>query len=152
MGIIVIYFLHMTKCARAGLLLSFLVFVGSGGSLLAQQSLSTSTPPPPMLAEVCKDAKTLQAQNDCMEQAATTVKREFNRFFAKLAESIKDEKSKGGLRLAQDRWSEYRDKSCSATFDFYASGVMRSVMERTCEIQLTRSRMKDLEVLYPKPE
>jgi uncharacterized protein YecT (DUF1311 family) len=142
----------MTKCARAGLLYSFLAIAGSTGSLLAQQNLSTSTPPPPMLAEVCRDAKTLQDQNDCMEQAATTVKREFNRFFAKLAESIKDEKAKGGLRLAQDRWSEYRDKSCSAAFDFYSSGVMRAIMERTCEIQLTRSRMKDLEVIYPKPE
>ena len=60
----------------------------SGGSLLAQQGLSTSTPPPPMLAEVCKDAKTLQQQNDCMEQAAMQVKREYNRFFAKLAESM----------------------------------------------------------------
>ena len=128
------------------------LFVLAAGTALRAQSLSTSTPAPPMLAEVCKDAKSLQEQNDCMEQAATTVKREFNRFFATLAASIKDDKAKQGLRLAQDRWSEYRDKSCSAAFDFYASGVTRTVMERTCEIQLTRSRMKDLETIYPKPE
>ena len=101
-----------------------------------------------MLAELCKDAKSLQDSNDCMEQAAITTRREFVRYFAKLTESIKDEKSKGELRVAQDRWNEYRDKSCSAAFDFYASGVMRSVMEHVCEIQLTRSRMKDLDVIY----
>ena len=101
-----------------------------------------------MLAEFCKDAKSMQESNDCMEQAAIGVKREFNHYFAKLTESVKDEKAKSELRLAQDRWSEYRDKSCSAAFDFYASGVMRAVMEFTCEIQLTRSRMKDLDVIY----
>ena len=129
-----------------------LAVLATAATMRAQNGLSTSTPPPPMMAEFCKDAKSLQQKNDCMEQAATTVKREFNRFFAKLTESIKDEKAKSGLRLAQDRWSEYRDKSCAAAFDFFSSGVMRSVMERTCEIQLTRSRMKDLEVIYPKPE
>ena len=101
-----------------------------------------------MLAELCKDSKSMQDSNDCMEQAAVNTRREFNRYFAKLTESIKDEKAKSGLRLAQDRWGEYKDKSCSAAFDFYASGVMRAVMEFACEIQLTRSRMKDLEVIY----
>jgi len=37
-----------------------------------------------------------------MEQAAITAKREFNRYFAKLTESIKDEKAKTELRVAQD--------------------------------------------------
>ncbi len=101
-----------------------------------------------MLGELCKDAKSLQESNDCMEQQAITAKREFNRYFAKLAEGIKDEKAKSELRLAQDRWSEYRDKSCSAAFDFYSSGVMRAIMEFVCEIQLTKSRMKDLEIIY----
>ena len=105
-----------------------------------------------MLAEFCKDAKSMQDSNDCMEQAFDKVRREFNRYFAKLTESIKEEKAKAGLRLAQDRWSEYKDKSCLAAFDFYASGVMRKVMEFTCEIQLTRSRMKDLEVIYPQSD
>jgi uncharacterized protein YecT (DUF1311 family) len=105
-----------------------------------------------MLGELCKDAKSLQESNDCMEQAAISVKREFNRYFAKLTESIKDEKAKTELRVAQDRWAEYRDKSCSAAFDFYGSGVMRAVMEFVCEIQLTRSRMKDLDVIYHSTE
>jgi uncharacterized protein YecT (DUF1311 family) len=82
------------------------------------------------------------------QSQAITAKREFNRYFAKLAEGIKDEKAKSELRLAQDRWSEYRDKSCSAAFDFYSSGVMRAIMEFVCEIQLTKSRMKDLEIIY----
>jgi uncharacterized protein YecT (DUF1311 family) len=124
------------------------VLLAAGASSLFAQNLSTSTPPPPMLAEICKDAKSLQESNDCMEQAALKVKREFNRYFAKLTESIKDEKAKGELRLAQDRWGEYRDKSCSAAFDFYSSGVMRAIMEFTCEIQLTHSRTKDLDVIY----
>ena len=109
---------------------------------------STSTPPPPMLSEMCKDAKSVQEGSDCMEQAAINERREFNKYFAKLTEAIKDEKAKSELRLAQQRWNEYKDKSCSAAFDFYASGVMRSVMESVCEIQLTRSRMKDLDVIY----
>ena len=134
--------LHMNELVRVGVLCG--VFV----ALSPAQNLSTSTPPPPMLAELCKDAKSLQQQNDCMEQASVDVKREFVRYFAKLTESVKDEKAKSGLRLAQDRWTEYRDKSCSAAFDFYSSGVMRAVMEFACEIQLTRSRMKDLDIIY----
>ena len=133
---------------RVGLCSRVFLLLGAGISSSFAQNLSTSTPPPPMLAEVCKDAKTLQDSNDCMEQAAITVKREFVRYFAKLTEGIKDEKAKSELRLAQDRWSEYRDKSCSAAFDFYSSGVMRAIMEFTCEIQLTRSRMKDLDIIY----
>lgn len=105
-----------------------------------------------MLAELCKDAKSLQDSNDCMEQATDTAQRAFNRYFAKLTESIKDEKAKSELRLAQDRWTEYKNKSCQAAFDFYSSGVMRKIMEFTCDIQLTRSRMKDLEVIYPSPD
>ena len=101
-----------------------------------------------MLAELCKEAKSLKDSNDCMEHAALTAKREFVRYFAKLTEGIKDEKAKSELRVAQDRWAEYRDKSCSAAFDFYSSGVMRAVMEFACEIQLTRSRMKDLDMIY----
>ena len=134
----------MLYLLRLGLFYAFFAALGAAQN----QSLSTSTPPPPMLGELCKDAKSLQESNDCMEQTAINVKREYNRYFAKLTESIKDEKAKAGLRLAQDRWSEYRDKSCSAAFDFYQSGVMRAVMEFVCEIQLTRSRMKDLDVIY----
>src|SRR5215813_3490385 len=105
----------MSYLARLQTLSTLLLLIA--GSLLGQQqSLSTSTPPPPMLAELCKDAKSLQDSNDCMEQAAISTRREFNRFFAKLTEMIKDEKSKAGLRLAQDRWSEYKDKSCAAAF------------------------------------
>jgi uncharacterized protein YecT (DUF1311 family) len=133
----------MPQLLRFGLFYVFLALPG-----VAQQNLSTSTPPPPMLAELCKDAKSMQESNDCMEQAAINVKREYVRYFAKLTESIKDEKAKGELRVAQDRWAEYRDKSCSAAFDFYASGVMRAVMEFVCEIQLTRSRIKDLDIIY----
>lgn len=116
------------------------------------ESLSTSTPPPPMLTELCKDAKTMEQSNDCMEQKAINERREFNRYFAKLTEAIKDEKAKSELRLAQDRWAEYKEKSCQAAFDFYASGVMRAVMEFACEIQLTRSRMKDLDMIYHSTE
>jgi len=137
----------MPHLLRLGLFYALLAAPG-----VAQQNLSTATPPPPMLAEVCKDAKSMQESNDCMEQAAINVKREFNRYFAKLTEAIKDEKAKSELRLAQDRWSEYREKSCSAAFDFYASGVMRAVMEFVCEIQLTRSRMKDLDIIYHSTE
>jgi uncharacterized protein YecT (DUF1311 family) len=134
----------MPHLLRLGLFYAFFTVLGAAQS----QNLSTSTPPPPMLAELCKDAKSLQESNDCMEQAAINVKREYNRYFAKLTESIKDEKAKTELRLAQDRFSEYRDKSCAAAFDFYQSGVMRAVMEFVCEIQLTRSRMKDLDIIY----
>src|ERR1700680_3072395 len=126
-------FLHMINRARLGFICGLFVVLGAGGPSLIAQNLSTSTPPPPMLGELCKDAKTLQESNDCMEQAALTAKREFNRYFAKLTEGIKDEKAKTELRVAQDRWTEYRDKSCSAAFDFYSSGVMRAVMEFACE-------------------
>ena len=135
----------MPSLLRLGL---FYAFFAALGTPQTSQNLSTSTPPPPMLGELCKDAKSLQESNDCMEQAAITVKREYVRYFAKLTEGIKDEKAKTELRVAQDRWTEYRDKSCSAAFDFYASGVMRAVMEFVCEIQLTRSRIKDLDIIY----
>jgi len=135
----------MPHLCRLGLFYAFFTALGAAQTA---QTLSTSTPPPPMLGEFCKDSKSMQESNDCMEQAAIDVKREYVRYFAKLTEGIKDEKAKSELRLAQDRWAEYRDKSCSAAFDFYASGVMRAVMEFVCEIQLTRSRMKDLDVIY----
>lgn len=137
----------MINALRMGLGAGLLA-VSLTASPLAAQSLSTSTPPPAMLAELCKDAKSLEQSNTCMEEAAATTKRDFNRYFAKLAASVGDDKAKSGLRLAQDRWTEYRDKSCAAAFDFYSSGVMRAIMERTCEIQLTRSRLHDLEVIY----
>lgn len=134
----------MPNLLRFGL---FYVFCATLGSAQAP-NLSTSTPPPPMLAELCKESKSMQDSNDCMEQASINARRELNRYFAKLTESIKDEKAKSELRLAQDRWGEYKEKSCSAAFDFYGSGVMRAVMEFACEIQLTRSRMHDLDVIY----
>ena len=55
------------------------------------------------------------------------------------------------LRDSQQAWLNYRQKQCEAVFDFWRSGTVAPSAELRCKIELTRSRMRDLDSLYEMP-
>jgi uncharacterized protein YecT (DUF1311 family) len=52
---------------------------------------------------------------------------------------------------AQSEWLAYRQKTCGAIELFFAGGSGQAGFVARCQIQLTRSRMKDLDAIYNFP-
>ncbi len=52
------------------------------------------------------------------------------------------------LDSSQELWEHYAQKACEAVDSFYHDGTIRFSEVAKCRIQLTRSRMQDLDVLY----
>ena len=97
----------------------------------------------------CPDAKTTLEQNSCMagvEQKATA---DFQAFYESLrsllgpnSEAVKQ------LDSSQAQWEKYSKQACDAIDTFYRDGSIRISAVMGCQIQLRRSRMQDLDVLY----
>jgi len=54
----------------------------------------------------------------------------------------------GQLDSSQQQWELYTQKACDAIDSFSRGGTIRFSAVEKCRIQLTRSRMQDLNALY----
>lgn len=59
-----------------------------------------------------------------------------------------DHTSQQRLKDTQELWLRYRDKTCEAVGYLWEGGTIRPSREMSCDIRLTRSRMRDLFWLY----
>jgi uncharacterized protein YecT (DUF1311 family) len=97
----------------------------------------------------CPDAKSQFALNICIEQVWGASQRDFNIFYENLFSLLApDPTNQKALQTAQEQWLTYRALSCAAIDDLYRGGTIRPSAVTRCEIQLTRSRMRDLDSLY----
>jgi uncharacterized protein YecT (DUF1311 family) len=98
----------------------------------------------------CAQARDNSEDKACIGEALQQTEKEFGVFYDNLEELL-DSASRTNLEQAQQQWLGYRRKSCSAIDEFFREGSARAGMTTRCEIQLTRSRMKDLDALYNLP-
>lgn len=90
--------------------------------------------------------KTKFASAKCSSQT----EKDFSTFYENLR-AILDESSQKNLQDGQAKWVAYRDITCQAIDDLFREGTARAGKVARCKIQLTRSRMKDLDAIYYLP-
>ncbi|HEY3823960.1 MAG TPA: lysozyme inhibitor LprI family protein [Bryobacteraceae bacterium] len=97
----------------------------------------------------CPNAKTTAEENSCIsivEQQTRTDFAFYGSLHSLLQRSPDDAMSQ--LDSSQEEWKHYAQKACDAIDSFYRGATIRPSAVTTCRIQLTRSRMRDLDVLY----
>jgi uncharacterized protein YecT (DUF1311 family) len=98
----------------------------------------------------CLDAKDNYQDKVCISEVFRQTDKDFAVFYDNLKQLL-DSTSGINLEQAQQHWLAYREKSCHAIDEFFRDGSARGGLATRCQIQLTRSRMKDLDSLYSLP-
>jgi uncharacterized protein YecT (DUF1311 family) len=97
----------------------------------------------------CPNARTQYDQNICIGQVLAATNHDFEMFYQNLLFLLApDPTNKENLKKAQKEWEAYREDSCNALDELYKGGTIRGSAVTGCEVQLTRSRMRDLNNLY----
>jgi uncharacterized protein YecT (DUF1311 family) len=98
----------------------------------------------------CLEARDNYEDKVCISQVAQQTENDFATFYQNLKELL-DSTSQTSLEQAQQEWIVYRDRTCKAIDEFLRDGSARVGLVTRCEIQLSRSRMKDLDAIYNLP-
>jgi len=97
----------------------------------------------------CPSAKATMEENSCISMAGQQTKRDFATFYGSLRSLLRQSPEAGGqLDSSQEDWEHYAQKACDAIDSFFRRGTIRPSAVAACRIQLTRSRMQDLDALY----
>jgi uncharacterized protein YecT (DUF1311 family) len=95
----------------------------------------------------CPGDNTLEI-NDCMSATLTRAEDELKRYLTAARKRLKSEAADDAgaaaaladLDKVQTAWTAYSKAECGAVYDYWSSGTIRTSMELTCEIDLTRQR------------
>jgi uncharacterized protein YecT (DUF1311 family) len=97
----------------------------------------------------CPDAKTTIEVNGCILAVGKKTKADFETFYESLRALLgQNADAVSQLAGSQDQWESYTQKACNAIDSFFQGGSLRFSAAERCRIQLTRSRMQDLNALY----
>ncbi|HEX4133005.1 MAG TPA: lysozyme inhibitor LprI family protein [Bryobacteraceae bacterium] len=98
----------------------------------------------------CPDAKTTAEENSCISIVEQQTRTDFAAFYGSLHSLLQrsPDDAVSQLDSPQEEWEHYAQKACDAVDSFYRGATIRPSGVTTCRIQLTRSRMRDLDVLY----
>jgi uncharacterized protein YecT (DUF1311 family) len=106
----------------------------------------------------CGDAETLVDRNVCLNDMRVETYKNYTRFFNALREALIQASPNDANALALDGtevvWEKYRVTACDAMVRVYDMGTIKHPgpsgpsAQTRCLIQLTRSRMRDLKLLY----
>ncbi|MBV9610899.1 MAG: DUF1311 domain-containing protein [Acidobacteriaceae bacterium] len=97
----------------------------------------------------CGSANTTLEINGCLSRVEETSQRNFRAFYDSLRKLLN--RAAGAaqqLDSSQANWEKYSTSACDAVYAFYRDGSIRNAKAIGCRIQLTRSRMQDLNALY----
>ena len=92
----------------------------------------------------CLDARNQREDTACELAAAATTELNLISFYAALQGIVGSD----ALRGSQQAWLNYRKRQCAAIYDFFKGGTIAPSAQSRCEIELARSRMRDLEALF----
>ena len=97
----------------------------------------------------CPDAKTTVEENGCILAVGKKTKADFEVFYASLRALLsQNADAVSQLAGSQDQWERYAQEACNAIDSFTQGTTVRFSAGERCQIQLTRSRMQDLNALY----
>lgn len=153
----------MNPRTRTAVLLLSLLFCGSLTGTAQdgkQQRIADLAYQAEMAHEVgdCPEALTLADRSVCLNDARVDTYKNYSQFFDALREALIQSSPNDANALALDGtevvWEKYRVTACDAMVKVYDLGTIKhpgsdEPSARTrCQIQLTRSRMRDLKQLY----
>ena len=92
----------------------------------------------------CLGVTTTTDENDCQVEALRATERNFAAFLDALEGLV----GRSPVEASQQAWLNYRAKQCDAIFDFFTPGTIGPSARTRCKINLTRSRMRDLDELF----
>jgi uncharacterized protein YecT (DUF1311 family) len=106
----------------------------------------------------CGNSDTLEDRNECLSDVRVQTYKNFVQFFDALREALIESSPNDANALALDGtevvWEKYRVTACDAMVKVYDIGTVKHPgstgpnAQTRCLIQLTRSRMRDLKLLY----
>jgi uncharacterized protein YecT (DUF1311 family) len=100
----------------------------------------------------CPNAKNTMEENSCISTVGQQTRNDFGIFYGSLRSLVsKSADAVAQLDSSQQEWERYEQKACDAIDSFYRGGTIRTSAVASCGIQLTRSRMQDLDALYYMP-
>jgi uncharacterized protein YecT (DUF1311 family) len=152
----------MTRCTVALALLSCLIlaFQPAAHAQGKQQRAAQLAYEAEMAHEpgACPEAQTVADRDVCLNDAKVETYRNYQTFFDALREALIEAAPDDANALALDGteriWEKYRATECDALATTYDTGTIKhpgasAPSARTrCLIQITRSRMRDLQQLY----
>jgi len=102
-------------------------------------------------APKCPGETTLEI-NDCMSSQLAKSEADLQRYVAAARTRLKSEAADdagakaalGDLDKTETAWKAYREAQCGAVDDYWQAGTIRTSMEITCEINLTRQHTHDV--------
>ena len=97
----------------------------------------------------CAHANNTLEINACLGDVRVKTQSNFHVFYTSLR-NLLSSGSDAAQRLdtSQAQWEKYSTSTCDAVLAFYREGTIRTAKALGCSIQLTRSRMQDLDALY----
>jgi uncharacterized protein YecT (DUF1311 family) len=108
--------------------------------------------------EACGDAIDLAGRNECLNDMRDETYKNYTKFFNALREALIQASPNDANALSLDAteraWEKYRVTACDAMVRVYDMGTIKHPgasapsAQTRCLIQLTRSRMRDLKLLY----
>ena len=97
----------------------------------------------------CGKAQTTLEINSCLLSVAEKTESNFRALYGSLRSLLNTEpETARQLDDSEAQWVKYSTSACDAVDSFYSSGSIRVAAVTGCRIQLTRSRMQDLNALY----
>ena len=97
----------------------------------------------------CPNADTTFEENICLGSVDETTQRNFRTFYSSLRNLLNPASDAvQQLDSSQAKWEKYSTSACHAVYAVYRDGTIRNAKAVGCRIQLTRSRMQDLDALY----
>jgi uncharacterized protein YecT (DUF1311 family) len=99
----------------------------------------------------CPGDTTLEI-NDCRSAELAKAEADLQRYLAAARKRLKSEAADdAGAKAAladldktETAWKVYREAQCSAVYDYWQSGTIRTVMALSCQIDLTRQHTRTL--------
>ena len=116
-----------------------------GIALLAAASVAAAPAAAPPAR--CPGENTIEI-NECQAAKLAKAEAELKRYLAAARKRLQSDaaddagaaKALAGFDRIQTAWVAYRDGECGALYDYWSSGTIRTSIELTCEIDLTRQR------------
>jgi uncharacterized protein YecT (DUF1311 family) len=97
----------------------------------------------------CPDAKTTVEENGCIVTVGKKTAADFEAFYGSLRALLsQNADAVSQLGVSQAGWERYAQMACNAIDSLSQGGTIRFSAVERCRIQLTRSRMQDLNALY----
>lgn len=100
-------------------------------------------------AQECDEAVTTRAMEQCLTRELEDANRRLRQAAERAEERLPTSSAGDLLRTAQEQWEAYRTTQCRSVYESLEGGSMAGIAYLGCSITLARTRVEELDELYP---